>query len=73
MVTAVVTERTGDVGFPALTASYWAIGLAEESARLARFVELGERRLDVAEFVMAARAKGTDPHTIIRSAENHKC
>lgn len=31
--------------------------------------ELGERRLDVAEFVAVSRALGVDPHEIIRSAE----
>lgn len=31
--------------------------------------ELGERRLDVAEFVAASRAIGADPHAIIRLAE----
>lgn len=31
--------------------------------------ELGERRLDVAEFVVVSRAIGTDPHEIIRGAE----
>ncbi|MGT2465039.1 helix-turn-helix domain-containing protein [Mesorhizobium atlanticum] len=31
--------------------------------------ELGERRLDVAEFVAVARAIGTDPHAILREAE----
>lgn len=31
--------------------------------------ELGERRLDVAEFVAVSRAIGADPHEIIRSAE----
>lgn len=32
--------------------------------------ELGERRLDVAEFVAVSRAIGADPHEIIRSAES---
>lgn len=31
--------------------------------------ELGERRLDIAEFVVVSRAIGTDPHAIIRAAE----
>src|SRR5690606_18451884 len=31
--------------------------------------ELGERRLDVAEFVMVSRVIGADPHVIIRQAE----
>lgn len=31
--------------------------------------ELGERRLDVAEFVTVSRAIGADPHDIIRRAE----
>lgn len=31
--------------------------------------ELGERRLDVAEFVAVSRAIGADPHAIIRAAE----
>lgn len=31
--------------------------------------ELGERRLDVAEFVAVSRALGADPHEIIRGAE----
>lgn len=30
--------------------------------------ELGERRLDVAEFVLVSRAIGADPHEIIVSA-----
>ena len=34
--------------------------------------EVGERRLDVAEFVVVARAIGTDPHEIMRSAEPHE-
>jgi len=32
-------------------------------------LELGERRPDVAEFVMISRAIGADPHAIIREAE----
>jgi transcriptional regulator with XRE-family HTH domain len=32
--------------------------------------ELGERRLDVAEFVAVSRAIGADPYTIMRLAEN---
>lgn len=32
--------------------------------------ELGERRLDVAEFVTVAKAIGVDPHEIMRAAEN---
>ena len=31
--------------------------------------ELGEWRLDVAEFVLVSRALGADPHEIIREAE----
>lgn len=31
--------------------------------------ELGERRLDVAEFVIVSRTIGADPHEIIRGAE----
>lgn len=31
--------------------------------------ELGERRLDVAEFLAVARAIGADPHCIIRVSE----
>lgn len=31
--------------------------------------ELGERRLDVAEFVEVARAIGVDPYTVMREAE----
>lgn len=31
--------------------------------------ELGERRLDVAEFVVVCRAIGADPHDIVRAAE----
>ena len=31
--------------------------------------ELGERRLDVAEFVTISRAIGADPHAIIQTAE----
>lgn len=31
--------------------------------------ELGERRLDAAEFVAVSRAIGADPHAIIRAAE----
>ncbi|RUM99168.1 XRE family transcriptional regulator [Pseudaminobacter arsenicus] len=31
--------------------------------------ELGERRLDVAEFVMIARAIGADPHAIMHESE----
>lgn len=31
--------------------------------------ELGERRLDVAEFVTVARAIGADPNAILRAAE----
>lgn len=32
--------------------------------------ELGERRLDVAEFVVVAKAIGTDPRKIIEAAEH---
>jgi len=32
--------------------------------------ELGERRLDVAEFVAVSRAIGADPHEIIQRAES---
>ncbi|WP_454746417.1 helix-turn-helix domain-containing protein [Ciceribacter selenitireducens] len=32
--------------------------------------ELGERRLDVAEFIKVSRAIGADPHELIRQAEN---
>lgn len=32
--------------------------------------ELGERRLDVAEFIAVSRAIGADPHEIIRIAES---
>lgn len=32
--------------------------------------ELGERRLDVAEFIAVARAIGADPHDIIKTAES---
>lgn len=31
--------------------------------------ELGERRLDVAEFIIVSRAIGIDPHRIMRTAE----
>ncbi len=31
--------------------------------------EVGERRLDAAEFVTVARAIGADPHQLVRSAE----
>ncbi|MBZ9726889.1 helix-turn-helix domain-containing protein [Mesorhizobium sp. CO1-1-11] len=31
--------------------------------------ELGERRLDVAEFMEVSRAIGADPHTIMRASE----
>jgi len=31
--------------------------------------ELGERRLDVAEFVTVSRAIGADPHAIMQTAE----
>ncbi len=31
--------------------------------------ELGERRLDAAEFVAVARAVGADPHHLIQAAE----
>ncbi|MBZ9909847.1 helix-turn-helix domain-containing protein [Mesorhizobium sp. BR115XR7A] len=31
--------------------------------------ELGERRLDVAEFVAVSRAIGADPHAIIKASE----
>lgn len=34
--------------------------------------ELGERRLDVAEFVTVSRAIGADPHEIIRTAESEE-
>lgn len=34
--------------------------------------ELGERRLDVAEFVTVSRAIGADPHEIIRTAEDER-
>jgi transcriptional regulator with XRE-family HTH domain len=33
-------------------------------------IELGERRLDVAEFLKVSRAIGVDPHELIRRAEN---
>lgn len=32
-------------------------------------VELGERRLDVAEFVEVCRAIGADPYAVMRAAE----
>jgi len=32
-------------------------------------IELGERRLDVAEFLKVSRAIGADPHQLIRDAE----
>lgn len=32
--------------------------------------ETGERRLDIAEFMIVARAIGTDPYEIIQGAEN---
>jgi transcriptional regulator with XRE-family HTH domain len=31
--------------------------------------ELGERRLDVAEFIAVSRAIGADPHAIMRESE----
>lgn len=34
--------------------------------------ELGERRLDVAEFVAVSRAIGADPHAIIEAAERNR-
>jgi hypothetical protein len=34
--------------------------------------ELGERRLDVAEFVAVSRAIGADPHAIIESAQTDR-
>lgn len=34
--------------------------------------ELGERRLDAAEFVAVSRAIGADPHEIIRTAESEE-
>jgi transcriptional regulator with XRE-family HTH domain len=34
--------------------------------------ELGERRLDVAEFVAVSRAIGADPHAIVRAAEGNE-
>ncbi|MEW9806422.1 helix-turn-helix domain-containing protein [Mesorhizobium sp. ZMM04-5] len=34
--------------------------------------ELGERRLDVAEFIAVSRAIGVDPHKVIRAAEANK-
>lgn len=33
--------------------------------------ELGERRLDVAEFVAVSHAIGVDPHELIHKAERH--
>lgn len=33
-------------------------------------IELGERRLDVAEFLKVSRAIGADPHQLIRDAES---
>lgn len=35
-------------------------------------VELGERRLDVAEFVVVSRAIGADPYVIMRAAEDER-
>lgn len=35
-------------------------------------VELGERRLDAAEFLMVVKALGTDPYAIMRSAESEE-
>lgn len=35
--------------------------------------ELGERRLDVAEFIIVSRAIGADPHEIIRAALIETC
>ena len=34
--------------------------------------ELGERRLDVAEFMAVSRAIGADPHEIIQTAEGEE-
>lgn len=34
-------------------------------------VELGERRLDAAEFVEVCRAIGVDPYAVMREAEMH--
>lgn len=46
--------------------------LGERIGRRQTFVskfELGERRLDAAEFVTVSRAIGADPHCVIRNAE----
>ncbi len=42
--------------------------LGQRQTLVSKF-ELGERRLDVAEFVTVSRAIGADPYEIIRNAE----
>jgi hypothetical protein len=46
----------------------WAIGLADVRL-LSPKIELGERRLDAAEFVKVSRAIGADPYEIMREAD----
>lgn len=51
------------------------VELGERIAQRQTFVskfELGERRLDVAEFVLVCRAVGADPAAIIEGAEANK-
>src|SRR5690606_25576277 len=52
--------------------AFFGVGLGKRIGQRQTFVskfELGERRLDVAEFVAVSRAIGADPYDIIRAAE----
>lgn len=64
MITLLVQARK-DAG---LTQVELGNRLGQRQTFVSKF-ELGERRLDVAEFVDICRAIGTDPHEIVRTAE----
>ncbi|MCK7612351.1 helix-turn-helix domain-containing protein [Roseibium sediminicola] len=64
MITLLVQARK-DAG---LTQVELGKRLGQRQTFVSKF-ELGERRLDAAEFIEICRAIGTDPHDIIRMAE----
>ncbi|WP_298963730.1 helix-turn-helix transcriptional regulator [uncultured Roseibium sp.] len=65
MITLLVQARK-DAG---LTQVELGKRLGQRQTFVSKF-ELGERRLDVAEFIEICRAIGADPHDIIRMAES---
>lgn len=57
-----------DAGITQVELGKW---LGQRQTFVSKF-ELGERRLDVAEFIAVARAIGADPHGIIGEAEKEE-